>query len=63
MELGGRCPVRSSAMPPSVEPKTSMILRPKRVAAASTTAGDPSLPKATRRGLSASSGRGGVASR
>ena len=36
-----------------------MIRTPKRAAAVSTTCGDPSLPKATRRGLSASSARCG----
>ncbi len=51
MEPRGRFPVRSSAMAPSVEPKTSMMRTPKRPAAASTTWGDPSLPKATRQGV------------
>jgi hypothetical protein len=63
MEPLGRLPVRSSAIAPSVEPNTSTIRTPNRVAASSTTWGDPSLPNATRREVSASSARGGVASR
>ena len=63
MEPGGRLPVRSSAMAPSVDPNTSMILTPNRAAASSTTCGDPSLPNPTLRVFSASSAAAGVASR
>ncbi len=51
MDRPGRLPVRSSAMAPSVDPKTSMIRTPKRVAVSSTTWGDPSLPKADPQGV------------
>jgi hypothetical protein len=54
--------VRPMAIPPSVDPNPSMTRQPNLAAKRSMSAGAPSLPYTDRNGLSASSGRSGVAS-
>ena len=63
MAPGGMSSERLTATPPSVAPKASITSTPKRREKSSTTWGEPSLPKAMRRELSASSGAAGVPSR
>jgi hypothetical protein len=58
-EPSGAPSTRVTARPPSVAPKPSMTYTPNRFEKASTTCGAPSLPYATRTGLSASSGPSG----
>ena len=60
MDSSGEFSVRVMMIASSVEPYASLTVQPKRSAKAGMSLAAASLPKATRRVVSASSGRGGV---